>query len=65
MQAAVRRTPLSYPNNEPRPQLVTKITVDCLPGDGDDWIKTYLGLQEQFLLEEIASGEGDSWQDIT
>lgn len=65
MQAVVHKIPLSFPKTEPRPQLVAKIAVDCRPTDGDDWIKTYLRLQEQFLLEEIASGEGDSWQDIT
>ncbi|HLJ76921.1 MAG TPA: hypothetical protein VKT75_05890 [Acidobacteriaceae bacterium] len=65
MQAAVHHIPLSLPKNEPRPQLVARVPVDRRPSDGDDWIKTYLRLQEQFLLEEIASGEGDSWQDIT
>lgn len=66
MQAAVHKLPLSFPKAEPRPQLLARISVDCRPSDGDDWMKTYLRLQEQFLLEEIASGEGDSWlQDIT
>ena len=66
MQAAAHNIPLSFPTSQPRPQLVAKSAVDCRPSDGDDWIKTYLRLQEQFLLEEIASGEGESWlQDIT
>lgn len=66
MQAVAQKIPLSLPGSELRPQLVAKIPIDCRPSDGDDWIKTYLRLQEQFLLEEIASGEGDSWlQDIT
>jgi hypothetical protein len=66
MQAAVHNLPLSLPRSEFRLQLVASVPVDRRPSDGDDWIKTYLRLQEQFLLEEIASGEGDSWlQDIT
>lgn len=66
MQAVVRNIPLSFPKSEARPQLVTKTAIDCRPSDRDDWMKTYLRLQEQFLLEEIASGEGDSWlEDIT
>lgn len=66
MQAAVHNVPLSFPKSEFRLQLVAKVPVDPRPSDGDDWIKTYLRLQEQFLLEEIASGEGESWlQDIT
>ena len=66
MQSVAHKIPLSSPKTEFRPQLVAKNPVDCRPSDGDDWIKTYLRLQEQFLLEEIASGEGDSWlQDIT
>lgn len=65
MQAALHIIPLSLPKAEARPQLVTKMAVDCRPSDGSDWMKNYLRLQEQFLLEEIASGEGDAWQDIT
>lgn len=66
MQASAHNVPLSFPRSEFRPQLVAKNAVDCRPSDSDDWIKTYLRLQEQFLLEEIASGEGESWlQDIT
>ena len=66
MQATAHQIPLSLPKSELRPQLVARIPADCRPSDGDDWIKNYLRLQEQFLLEEIASGEGDSWlKDIT
>ena len=66
MQAVVHNIPLSFPKLEPRPQLIQRTTVDCRPSDSDDWMKTYLRLREQFLLEEIASGEGDTWlQDIT
>ncbi|HEV2278527.1 MAG TPA: hypothetical protein VGS02_10140 [Acidobacteriaceae bacterium] len=66
MQNVAHKIPPSFPKSEFRPQLVAKVAADCRPSDGDDWIKTYLRLQEQFLLEEIASGEGDSWlQDIT
>lgn len=66
MQAAVHTIPLSFPKSEPRLQLVAKTGIDCRPSDSDDWIKTYMRLREQFLLEEIASGEGDSWlHDIT